>query len=74
LSYHVRFAPAATEDLERLYEFLLEHDFDAAERALEAIHRSFDLLRDFPFTCRKASENAFLRELIIPFGSGGYVA
>jgi plasmid stabilization system protein ParE len=31
-------------------------------------------LGDFPFSCRKAPpENPFLRELIIPFGSAGYV-
>jgi len=34
-----------------------------------------DLLQDFPFTCRKASpENPFLRELVLSFGAGGYVA
>jgi hypothetical protein len=33
------------------------------------------LLRDFPFTCRKAvPDNPFLRELVIPFGAAGYVA
>ncbi|MDB5936201.1 MAG: Plasmid stabilization system [Massilia sp.] len=32
------------------------------------------MLKDFPFTCRKASpESPFLRELVIPFGSTGYV-
>lgn len=34
-----------------------------------------DFLQDFPFACRKADEaNPFLRELVIPFGAGGYVA
>jgi len=27
-----------------------------------------------PFTCRKAGQGPFLRELIIPFGHSGYVA
>ena len=27
-----------------------------------------------PFTCRKAGQSPFLRELIIPFGRTGYVA
>ena len=35
--YRVRYAPAAEDDLERLYDFMLERDFSAAERALDAI-------------------------------------
>lgn len=27
-----------------------------------------------PFSCRKAAQSPFLRELIIPFGRSGYVA
>ena len=27
-----------------------------------------------PFTCRKAGQSPFLRELVIPFGRSGYVA
>jgi hypothetical protein len=26
-----------------------------------------------PFLCHKAAESAFLRELIVPFGTNGYV-
>ena len=33
------------------------------------------MLRASPFSCRKAlPDNTFVRELIIPFGSAGYVA
>ena len=31
-------------------------------------------LQSSPFTCRKAGNSPFLRELIIPFGRYGYVA
>ncbi|REN15088.1 type II toxin-antitoxin system RelE/ParE family toxin, partial [Mycobacterium tuberculosis] len=27
-----------------------------------------------PFTCRKAGDSPFIRELVIPFGASGYVA
>jgi plasmid stabilization system protein ParE len=58
-----------------LYGFLLERDLPAARRAREVIGKSVELLREFPFTCRKASsDNPFLRELVIPFGAAGYVA
>ena len=73
--YKVRFTPEAEDDLLRLYDFLLEKDVTAAERALDAIKEAMELLRFSPFSCRKAlADTPFLRELIIPFGSAGYVA
>jgi plasmid stabilization system protein ParE len=73
--YKVRFTPEAEYDLLRLYDFLLEKDVTSAEHALEAIKEAMELLRFSPFSCAKARPgNAFLRELIIPFGSAGYVA
>lgn len=75
MSYRVRFTKAARDDLRRLYEFQLARDLDAAQRARDAISRGLDLLRDFPFSCRKAvPDNPFLRELLISFGAAGYVA
>ncbi|MBE0576535.1 MAG: type II toxin-antitoxin system RelE/ParE family toxin [Desulfuromonadales bacterium] len=75
MSYRVRYTKAAREDLLRLYEFLLENDLDVARSALEAIKKSLGLLQNFPFTCRKAAtDSPFLREMVIPFGAGGYVA
>ena len=74
MSFRVRFTLAAQADIERLYRFLLEHDLNAAEKALAAIDRAWLLLEEFPFSCRKIDEtNPFLRELIIPFGDAGYV-
>jgi plasmid stabilization system protein ParE len=73
--YKVRFTPEAEDDLLRLYDFLLERDVSAAERALDSIKAAVALLQFSPFSCRKATRNnAFLRELVIPFGAGGYVA
>ncbi|MGH9577354.1 MAG: type II toxin-antitoxin system RelE/ParE family toxin [Terriglobales bacterium] len=73
--YRVRFTPEAEEDLLRLYDFLLDKDLGAAERALEAIKEATRLLQFSPFSCRKVRRNnPFLRELVIPFGSTGYVA
>lgn len=73
--YKVRFTPEAEDDLLRLYDFQLERDIVAAERALDAINAATNVLRFSPFSCRKATrDKPFLRELVIPFGSGGYVA
>ena len=74
MSYQVRYTKGAKEDLVRLYGFLVELDLAAARHALDAIEKGIQFLQDFPFTCRKAiPENPLLREMIIPFGSKGYV-
>jgi len=75
VNYTVRFTPEAQEDLCRLYDFQLEKDLVAAEKALDAINQGVLFLQNFPFSCRKASvDNPFLRELLISFGTSGYVA
>ena len=49
-------------------------DLDLAEKALNAIKDRFFSLSRSQFTCCKADQSPFLRELIIPFGRSGYVA
>ena len=74
MSWRARYTPAARDDLKRLYDFLLDHDIIAAQHALTAIVKGVDLLRQFPFACRKVdSGNPLLRELLVSFGASGYV-
>lgn len=75
MSYELRYSAAARADIERLFAFLAQRDISAARDALEAIDRTAELLREFPFACRKADpQQPFLRELVIPLGGTGYVA
>lgn len=75
MSYQIRFTKAARDDLKRLYGFLVDKDIHAAENALEAINKAIELLKIFPFTCRKAkADSPFLREFVITFGANGYAA
>jgi plasmid stabilization system protein ParE len=75
VSYAVRFTPGAARGLQRLFDFLAQRDAKAARRARSAIAKGIEFLRDFPFSCRKASpEHPLLRELIISLGANGYVA
>ena len=75
MSWRVRYTRAARDDLLRLYGFLLEQDIAVAQRAMDVIEQSLELLQSFPFTCRKADpDNPFLRELLVSFGTSGYVA
>ncbi len=78
MSYRVRFTEHAEADLVRLYEHVLareDADWLLADRAIEAIKGAAKGLALSPFSYRKVSpDNPFLRELVIPFGSSGYVA
>ncbi|EKD97694.1 MAG: plasmid stabilization system protein [uncultured bacterium] len=81
MSYEVIFSPEADEDLERLFDHVLERelnsptgDLDIPARAIEAIKQACQLLAHSPFSCRKTADNTFMRELIIFFGTSGYVA
>src|SRR3990167_6895905 len=73
-TYKVRFTPEADDDLLGLYDFLVVKDVRAAEHALEAIEVATRLLAISPYSCRKATRgDPVLREMLIPFGSAGYV-
>jgi plasmid stabilization system protein ParE len=83
MGYRVKLTREAEDDLLRLYDFMLEREIERsggggdlalADRAIAAIHHGFATLRSSPFTCRKADQSPFLRELVIPFGGTGYVA
>lgn len=75
MNFQVRFTPEALEDLVRLFEFHAELDLELARRSSSAIRRAIGVLEEFPFNGRKIDhQQPFLRELLIPFGSAGYVA
>lgn len=81
MRYAVEFSAAVDEELQQLFDFVLQReldsaagDLDTAERALQAIRDGLRFLESSPFACRKVGSSPFLRELIIPFGSSGYVA
>ena len=80
MNFIVELAPTAEEDLERLFDFLLDRaetseELDHAQAAIEAIRSTAQhRLAVTPFSFRKADQNPAQRELIIPFGGTGYVA
>jgi len=75
-TYGVRLARGAIVDLEELREFLAQRDPRAADRALDEFYAALEMLKRFLFSCRKnaTAHDPSLRELIVPFGRGGYVA
>lgn len=79
--YEVKFSEEADEDLQRLFDFAPQReissesgDLDIPRQALQAIKDSVALLTRSPFSCRKVGRSPFIRELVIAFGSSGYVA
>jgi plasmid stabilization system protein ParE len=68
--------PEAQDDLERLYQFLLDASPDSADSAIERIYESLGTLEIIPHSCRKAQsiDGIALRELVIKFGRSGYLA
>lgn len=82
MTYRVVLTRDAEADLVRLFDFIVERELDRsgdgdpelADRAIDALRAGFKVLERFPFTCRKVGTDPLLRELVVPFGSSGYVA
>ncbi len=81
MTFKVRLTRDAESDLDRLFDLLVERelardggDLNLPEQAVFALRAGMATLKSSPFTCRKAGDSPFLRELIIPFGRSGYVA
>lgn len=70
----VKLSGRAQSDLSRLRGFLLEKDANAAKRAMLAIREALSQLRHSPLIGRPVEERAELRELVIDFGTRGYLA
>lgn len=79
MSYAVEFTPSAEDDLVRLYDFLLDRaetleELDVADEALEVIRQAaLSHLSTTPYSYRRVGARSTLRELIIPFGTTGYI-
>ncbi|RYF79062.1 MAG: type II toxin-antitoxin system RelE/ParE family toxin [Comamonadaceae bacterium] len=79
MGFAVNLTREAAEDLQRLEDFVIElackhGDWELPIRAMEAIRREFRIPESNPFTCRIALDDRLERELVIPFGSSGYIA
>jgi plasmid stabilization system protein ParE len=68
----VTYTANALANLERAFEFLAQHDPDAAAGAAAAIQEAVNVLARHPLLGRPADGG--LRELVISYGSTGYVA
>lgn len=81
MTFKVRLTRDAKADLDRLFDYLLERelsrdggDLGLPTQAISALQSGLATLKTSPFTCRKAGQGPFLRELIVPLGRSGYMA
>lgn len=81
MTFKVRLTRDAEADLDWLFDFLLERelshdggDLSLPTQAIAALQSGIATLKTSPFTCRKAGQSPFLREVIVPFGRTGYLA
>ena len=68
----VVYGPAALRDLERVFEFIAEHDPHAGTAVAAAISEAVTALANHPLLGRVVEGE--LRELVISYGKTGYVA
>jgi toxin ParE1/3/4 len=66
------FSPEAAADAERVREFLDINNPEAAKRALRTIFAALGRAEEFPDLGRP-TEDADIRQIVIPFGAAGYI-
>lgn len=65
--------PEAQQDVGRLFDFLVEVDPTAAERAIRLIQGGANRLQEHPEIGRPMGDDSGRRELFLTFGAGAYV-
>jgi plasmid stabilization system protein ParE len=68
----VQITVRALADLERLFDFVAEHNPKLARERMLSVRRALELLADHPLLGRQAEDGR--RELILSRGRFGYVA
>lgn len=67
------FLPEALEDIERLFQFLIDINPLAAQKAMLAIDEGGSLLTQTPYAGAPMDHNPEYRQLFVPFGKSAYV-
>lgn len=69
----LRWLPETWEDIERLFQFLVEKNPVAAGRAIDLITSGAESLLAAPEVGAPMNDDSQRRELYLPFGAGAYV-
>ena len=60
----IRFSPESVEDLKRLYEFIAEHDMDAARTTALNLKSAINRFADFPHIGHPLEDLVGVREFV----------
>ena len=66
-------AKETADDIQRLIDFLIDKNPEAAAKAIQSIDEKADLLLEFPEIGPRMNDDSKRRELIVPFGASAYV-
>lgn len=69
----IKWLAPAILDLQRLRDFILPHNRDAAQRAVKIIRAAVAALAANPHIGKPVEDMPDYRDLVIPFGSAGYL-
>jgi plasmid stabilization system protein ParE len=69
----IEWLPGAVFDLQRLREFILPHNADAARRAVSVTRKAVSMLHTNMFIGKPVEDMPDFRDMVIPFGSSGYL-
>lgn len=69
----IEWLDSAIDDLQRLRDFILPHNKDAAQRAFRLIRSAVTPLSSNPRIGKPVEDLPDFHDLVIPFGASGYV-
>lgn len=67
------FLPEVSDDIDRLYKFLVAKNPRSAQKAMLAIDEGIEMLLDNPFMGVRMENRPQYRQLFVPFGRDAYV-
>lgn len=65
--------PEAREDIQRLFDFLIDKEPAAARRMLGKVREGARILQEHPRAGKRMDGETGRRQLFVPFGVGAYV-
>jgi plasmid stabilization system protein ParE len=69
----IEWLPGAISDLQRLREFIVPHNREAANRVVTVIKKSIKILSRYEYVGKPAEGMPGYYDMVIPFGISGYV-
>ncbi len=70
---HIKLSDSAVLDAKRLYDFLAQYDFNAADKSSLAIAKALKQLQSRPTIGTPVPDRPNIRKVVVDFGASGYL-